>query len=93
VGLAGNTIVEEGALLAGQAGVAGHCRVGRGAVVTAQSGTHGDLDPGKIYSGSPAFDHGQWLRSTAAFARLGDMQRELRQLRRELSALRERSPN
>jgi len=93
VGLAGNTIVEEGALMAGQAGVAGHCRVGRGAVVTAQSGTHGDLEAGKIYSGSPAFDHGQWLRSTAAFARLGDMQRELRQLRRELNALRERSPS
>lgn len=87
VGLAGNTVVEAEALLAGQAGVAGHCRIGRGTIVTAQSGTHGDLEPGKIYSGSPAFDHGQWLRSTAAFTRLGAMQRELRQLRRELQEL------
>ncbi|HXE30330.1 MAG TPA: UDP-3-O-(3-hydroxymyristoyl)glucosamine N-acyltransferase [Terriglobales bacterium] len=88
VGLAGSTQVGEGAVLAGQAGVAGHCRVGRGTVITAQSGTHGDLEAGKMYSGSPAFEHGQWLRSTAAFARLGDMQRELRELRarvRELS--------
>lgn len=88
VGLAGSTRVGPGAVLAGQAGVAGHCSIGAGAIITAQSGTHGDLEGGRMYSGSPAFDHAQWLRSTAAFARLGDMQRELRALRSELEKLR-----
>ncbi|HWG36464.1 MAG TPA: UDP-3-O-(3-hydroxymyristoyl)glucosamine N-acyltransferase [Terriglobales bacterium] len=90
VGLAGSTEVGAGALLAGQVGVAGHCRIGAGAIVTAQSGTHGDLEPGKMYSGSPAFDHAQWLRATAAFSRLGDLQRELRQLRQALHQALER---
>ncbi len=81
VGLAGSTRIEAGAVLAGQVGVAGHCTIGAGAVITAQSGTHGDLEAGKMYSGSPAFDHAQWLRATAAFQRLPEMQRELRQLR------------
>lgn len=86
-GLAGSTRVGKGAILAGQVGVAGHCSIGEGAVITAQSGTHGDLEGGKMYSGSPAFDHAQWLRATAAFARLGDMQREMRALRQEVARL------
>ncbi|HEY8054688.1 MAG TPA: hypothetical protein VIE13_02115, partial [Terriglobales bacterium] len=57
-----------------------------GAIITAQSGTHGDLPAGKMFSGSPAFEHRQWLRATAVFARLGDLQRELRELRAALAA-------
>ncbi|MGH9468069.1 MAG: UDP-3-O-(3-hydroxymyristoyl)glucosamine N-acyltransferase [Terriglobales bacterium] len=87
VGLAGSTRIEAGAILAGQVGVAGHCTIGEGAIITAQSGTHGDLAPGGMYSGSPAFDHAQWLRATAGFARLGEMQRELRALRQAIAQL------
>jgi UDP-3-O-[3-hydroxymyristoyl] glucosamine N-acyltransferase len=81
VGLAGSTTVGARAVLAGQVGVAGHCRIGDDVVITAQSGTHGDLAAGGMYSGSPAFEHAQWLRATAVFARLGDLQREVRRLR------------
>ncbi len=86
VGLAGSTRIGAGAVLAGQVGVAGHCTIGAGAIVTAQSGTHGDLEAGKMYSGSPAFAHAQWLRATGAFQHLAEMQRELRQLRATLEA-------
>lgn len=81
VGLAGSTSIGPRAVLAGQVGVAGHCTIGAGAIITAQSGTHGDLAPEAMYSGSPAFAHAQWLRATAAFQHLAEMQRELRQLR------------
>lgn len=87
VGLAGSTEIEAGAVLAGQAGVAGHCRIGAGAIITAQSGTHGDLEGGRMYSGSPAFAHADWLRSTAVFSRLGDLQREVRRLRTEMEKM------
>ena len=86
VGLAGSTRIEAGAILAGQVGVAGHCTVGQGAIITAQSGTHGDLEAGKMYSGSPAFEHAEWLRSTAAFAKLGELQRQVRQLRQKMES-------
>ena len=78
VGLAGSTEIGKNVILAGQVGVAGHCKIGDGVIVTAQSGTHGDIPPGSMVSGSPAFDHKQWLRSVTAFARLPELVRALR---------------
>ncbi|MDP9263474.1 MAG: UDP-3-O-(3-hydroxymyristoyl)glucosamine N-acyltransferase [Acidobacteriota bacterium] len=78
VGLAGSTVVGKHVILAGQVGVAGHCHVGDGVVITAQSGTHGDIEPGAMVSGSPAFDHKLWLRSVAILPRLPEMARALR---------------
>lgn len=78
VGLAGSTEIGKNAILAGQVGVAGHCRVGDNVVITAQSGTHGDIPAGSMLSGSPAFDHKQWLRATAAFQRLPELAKAVR---------------
>jgi UDP-3-O-[3-hydroxymyristoyl] glucosamine N-acyltransferase len=78
VGLAGSTEVGNHVILAGQVGVAGHCKVGDGVIVTAQSGTHGDIPPGSMVSGSPAFDHKTWMRSTAIFARLPELVKTMR---------------
>lgn len=80
VGLAGSTVVGKNVILAGQAGVAGHCNIGDGVVVTAQSGTHGDIAPGSMVSGSPAFDHKQWLRAVGLFNRLPELARAIRKL-------------
>jgi UDP-3-O-[3-hydroxymyristoyl] glucosamine N-acyltransferase len=78
VGLAGSTEIGNNAILAGQVGVAGHCKVGDGVIITAQSGTHGDIAAGSMVSGSPAFDHKQWLRSTAVFSKLPELARAVR---------------
>jgi len=80
VGLAGSTVVGKNVIIAGQAGVAGHCNVGDGVVITAQSGTHGDIPAGSMVSGSPAFDHRQWLRAVNAFMRLPEIARTVREL-------------
>jgi len=80
VGLAGSTVVGKNVILAGQVGVAGHCTIGDGVVVTAQSGTHGDIPPGSMVSGSPAFDHKQWLRAVGIFNRLPEFAKALRSL-------------
>ncbi len=80
VGLAGSTIVGKNVVIAGQAGVAGHCNVGDGVVITAQSGTHGDIPAGSMVSGSPAFDHKQWLRAVNAFSKLPELARMVRSL-------------
>jgi UDP-3-O-[3-hydroxymyristoyl] glucosamine N-acyltransferase len=78
VGLAGSTEIGKNVILAGQVGVAGHCKIGDGVVVTAQSGTHGDIPAGAMISGSPAFDHRQWLRSVTAFTKLPELVRAVR---------------
>jgi UDP-3-O-[3-hydroxymyristoyl] glucosamine N-acyltransferase len=80
VGLAGSTVVGKNVILAGQVGVAGHCNIGDGVVVTAQSGTHGDIPAGVTVSGSPAFDHKQWLRAVSIFTKLPELAKTVRNL-------------
>jgi UDP-3-O-[3-hydroxymyristoyl] glucosamine N-acyltransferase len=87
VGLAGSSHIGQRVILAGQAGVAGHLTIGDDAVLTAKSATSHNVEPGKVISGIPAFDNREWLRATAAFRRLGDMQRTLRTLEAKLAAL------
>ncbi|HVJ09737.1 MAG TPA: UDP-3-O-(3-hydroxymyristoyl)glucosamine N-acyltransferase [Acidisarcina sp.] len=85
VGLAGSTHIGKNVVLAGQVGIAGHCTIGDGVIVTAQSGTHGDVEPGKIISGTPGFDHNQWMRASNAFPRLPELMREVKRLQRKIS--------
>jgi UDP-3-O-[3-hydroxymyristoyl] glucosamine N-acyltransferase len=87
VGLAGSSHIGRRVILAGQAGVAGHLTIGDDVIVTAKSATSHDVPAGKVISGIPAFDNRDWLRSIAAFRRLGDMQRNLRHLEARLAEL------
>jgi UDP-3-O-[3-hydroxymyristoyl] glucosamine N-acyltransferase len=87
VGLAGTSHIGNRVILAGQAGVAGHLTIGDDVVLTAKSATSHDVPAGKVISGIPAFDNKDWLRSTAAFRRLGEMQRRLRELEKKLEGL------
>jgi UDP-3-O-[3-hydroxymyristoyl] glucosamine N-acyltransferase len=87
VGLAGSSHIGSRVILAGQAGVAGHNTIGDDVVLTAKSATSHDVPAGKVISGIPAFDNRDWLRSTAAFRRLGEMQRKLRELEKRLEEL------
>jgi UDP-3-O-[3-hydroxymyristoyl] glucosamine N-acyltransferase len=87
VGLAGSSHIGDRVVLAGQAGVAGHLTIGNDAVLTAKSATSHDVPPGKVISGIPAFENKDWLRSTAAFRRLGEMQRTIRELQQRISEL------
>jgi UDP-3-O-[3-hydroxymyristoyl] glucosamine N-acyltransferase len=84
VGLAGSSHIGSRVILAGQAGVAGHLTIGDDVVLTAKSATSHDIPAGKVISGIPAFDNKDWLRSTAAFRRLGDIQRTVRELQRKI---------
>jgi len=79
-GLAGSSHIGKRTILAGQVGIAGHLKVGDDVVITAKSATSHDVENGKIISGIPAFDNRDWLRSIAAFRRLGEMARKLRKL-------------
>src|SRR2546423_1485339 len=91
VGLAGSSHVGRRVILAGQVGVAGHLRIGDDVVLTAKSATSHDVPAGKVLSGIPAFDNREWLRATAAFRRLGEMQRTLRSLGERLAILEKKS--
>jgi UDP-3-O-[3-hydroxymyristoyl] glucosamine N-acyltransferase len=84
VGLAGSSHIGSRVILAGQAGVAGHLTIGDDVVLTAKSATSHNIPAGKVISGIPAFDNKDWLRSTAAFRRLGEIQRTVRELQKKI---------
>jgi UDP-3-O-[3-hydroxymyristoyl] glucosamine N-acyltransferase len=92
VGIAGSSHVGKGATLAGQVGVAGHLTIGDGAIATAQTGIPSSVGAGEVVSGTPAVDNRVWLRSSAVFARLPDLQRRVRELERRLESLTEGLP-
>ncbi|MGC1482383.1 MAG: UDP-3-O-(3-hydroxymyristoyl)glucosamine N-acyltransferase [Candidatus Acidiferrum sp.] len=87
VGLAGSTKVGDGCILAGQVGTAGHLTVGDGSVITAKSGIPNDVPPHSMYSGYPAVDNRQWLKTVAALNRLPELQKRVRELEAELERL------
>jgi UDP-3-O-[3-hydroxymyristoyl] glucosamine N-acyltransferase len=87
-GLAGSSVIGKRVILAGQVGIAGHLRVGDDVVITAKSATSHDVEDGRIISGVPAFDNRDWLRSIAAFRRLGEMARTVRDLEKQVAELR-----
>ena len=84
VGIAGSTTIGADCILAGQAGVINHLDIGNGVVVTAQSGVGHDLPDGAKVSGSPALENRRWLRSTAVFGRLPEVDRNVRKLKKRL---------
>ena len=86
-GLAGSSTIGKRVVLAGQVGIAGHLTVGDDAVLTAKSATSHDVEPGQVISGVPGFENRAWLRSTAAFRRLGEIPQKLRELEARLTKL------
>lgn len=90
-GLAGSTTLEENVIMAGQTGSAGHLTIHKNAIIWAQSGLNRDVAAGAVVSGYPAFDSGEWLRSSAAFMKLPAILKSLRELERKVAELKDYS--
>jgi UDP-3-O-[3-hydroxymyristoyl] glucosamine N-acyltransferase len=82
VGIAGGAVLGDGVILAGQVGVANRARIGDRAIASSKSGIHGEVAAGEVVSGYPAIPNRLWLRCSAAFNKLPEMARALRQLQR-----------
>ncbi len=87
VGIGGSTQIGKQVTLAGQVGVADHATVGDGVIATAQTGIPSVVEPGKLVSGYPAIENRSWLKASAIFARLPEVQKRLRELERKLESL------
>jgi UDP-3-O-[3-hydroxymyristoyl] glucosamine N-acyltransferase len=87
VGLAGSTKVGKNVTLAGQVGVAGHLTIGDNVVATAQTGIPNSVEAGKLISGYPAIENRAWLKSSAIFQRLPELQKTIRELQQRIAEL------
>jgi UDP-3-O-[3-hydroxymyristoyl] glucosamine N-acyltransferase len=88
VGIAGGAKLGNGVILAGQVGVANRAQIGDGAIASSKSGIHGEVAKGDVVSGYPAISNRLWLRCSAAFAKLPELAKQIRDLRKEIASLR-----
>ncbi|MGV1099343.1 UDP-3-O-(3-hydroxymyristoyl)glucosamine N-acyltransferase [Thiovibrio sp. JS02] len=87
VGIAGSTTTGNGVVMGGQVGIGGHVHLGDRVMVAAKSGVHNDLEPGTVVAGIPAIPHKTWLRASAAYAKLPELVKEIRELKKRVAAL------
>lgn len=83
-GVSGSSELGTGVVLGGQAGIAGHLKIHDLAKVAAQAGVGHDVEAGAAVGGSPAFDAGQWRRAAIAFAKVPELVKDVRALKRRL---------
>ncbi len=91
VGIAGSTKIGEWCTFTGQVGVAGHVSVADHTTLGAQSGLPGNVrKPGQTLLGTPPIDPKVYARASAVFRNLPEMATQLRQLQKDLEALKEK---
>lgn len=90
VGISGSVTLEDGVMLAGQAGVSDHIKMGAGSAGAAGADIIREVPAGEVVLGRPARPIKQQMRIDAAAARLPDLLRELRELRRRVADLEKR---
>ncbi|MDP6850504.1 MAG: UDP-3-O-(3-hydroxymyristoyl)glucosamine N-acyltransferase [Planctomycetota bacterium] len=64
-GLAGSSILEDGAVMGGQAGAGGHITIGAGAQVGGGAKVFSNIAPGAKVAGNPAIDYMKHMRAAA----------------------------
>ncbi len=90
VGVAGSCKIGEWCMLGGQVGVAGHITLGDKVYAGAQSGIHGGNKVRKgncTVMGSPAIEHLNFAKSSAAYKNLPEMVKTMNELQREIEEL------
>ena len=86
-GIAGTSKVGSNCFLAGQVGVADHVTIGNRVQVGSKSGIDKSVPDGEIRFGYPALPGMQYHRSSAVFKRLPELDKRVRDLEKEIEAL------
>ncbi|TWT95356.1 UDP-3-O-acylglucosamine N-acyltransferase [Botrimarina colliarenosi] len=90
VGIAGSTSTGDYVVMAGQVGVRDHVHIGDGAILSAMAGVSNDVPAGEIMLGAPATPLREQKLKFAAIAKLPQLRKEFRELRREVTELQKR---
>lgn len=87
-GISGSTKIGAYCMVGGQAGIVGHIKIADQTKINAQSGVAKEIkEPGRSFTGSPAFDYKSSLKSQVIYKHLPDLQQEIIQLKKEIEAL------
>jgi len=86
-GIAGSTKIGNGVVIAGQVGIAGHLNIGDGVTIGAKSGVMQDIEPGLTVVGAPPLDVKAKFREFVCIAKLPDMMKDFKKLKRKVDKL------
>jgi UDP-3-O-[3-hydroxymyristoyl] glucosamine N-acyltransferase len=89
VGIAGSTTTGDFVVMAGQVGVRDHVHIGPRAVLSAMAGITTDVPAGAVMMGIPATPEREQKLKLAAVAKLPEMRKEFKAVKRMLDALTE----
>ncbi|MEQ8849127.1 UDP-3-O-(3-hydroxymyristoyl)glucosamine N-acyltransferase [Botrimarina sp.] len=87
VGIAGSTTTGDYVVMAGQVGVRDHVHIGKGAVLSAMAGVSNDVPDGEVMLGAPATPLREQKLKFAAIAKLPQLRKEFRELKRQVARL------
>ncbi len=87
VGIAGSTKIGRNNMIGGQVGFAGHITVGDNNGIGAQSGIPNSVGSNERIIGSPAIPALEFARQVVYMKRLGDMNSDLRKLKKDVAKL------
>jgi UDP-3-O-[3-hydroxymyristoyl] glucosamine N-acyltransferase len=88
VAIAGSSVLEDYVVLGGNAGIADHVRMGRGSKAGAKTGVGKDVPPGTEVWGLFAEERKQAFRQLAAYRRLPELEKRVKELERALGVKR-----
>ncbi|MCS6917348.1 MAG: UDP-3-O-(3-hydroxymyristoyl)glucosamine N-acyltransferase [Chitinophagales bacterium] len=87
-GIAGSTRIGEQCQIGGQAGIVGHLTIAANTRINAQSGvTKSVAEPGRSFTGSPAYEYTASLRAQSLMRHLPDLVKRLHQLEQQVIEL------
>ncbi|SUP42484.1 UDP-3-O-(3-hydroxymyristoyl)glucosamine N-acyltransferase [Veillonella criceti] len=89
VGIAGSTKCGNHVIFAGQTGCTGHITIGDNVTFAAKTGIIGSVPSNGTYAGFPQRPHREWLKQSVYENRLPEMAKTIKQLEKELAALKE----
>jgi UDP-3-O-[3-hydroxymyristoyl] glucosamine N-acyltransferase len=87
VGIAGSTTTGDYVVMGGQAGIRDHVHIGSRAVLAAMSGITNDIPEGVVMLGIPATPEREQKLKLAALAKLPEMRKEFKTMRRAIREL------
>ncbi|MGB4568217.1 MAG: UDP-3-O-(3-hydroxymyristoyl)glucosamine N-acyltransferase, partial [Dysgonamonadaceae bacterium] len=87
---AGSSKIGENCVFGGQVGIGGHVTIGDDSQIGGQSGILSNTEKGSRIIGTPAIPVKNYFRSSVLFAKLPDMDRQLRALEKEIEELKKK---
>ena len=86
-GIAGSVKIGKNVIMGGQVAISDHVNIGDNVMIAGRTGVMKDVPPNSIIAGVPSQDIREWKKSTLAFARLGELVKEIRELKKKVEEL------